>query len=134
MGHTLKRGTPALVVAIAVGAVLAASCSRIFSSNAGSITKNPADFNGTTVTVSGKVTERYDLPGLKCYVLDDGTGTIGVVTQGALPQIGDKVRAHGRVDASFKLGKRALVAVIEPGQPPTPKPKPAGKAPDRIPG
>jgi hypothetical protein len=132
MDHTPTRGIRLLAVMFVLGIGLAAAaCTGLLSPNAGTITKHPAQYDGKTVVVSGKVKERIDMPLLKCYVLDDGTGTIGVVTKRPLPYLGATVRAEGRVDASFKIGRRPLIAVIEPEPAPTPRPK---QPPSRQPG
>ena len=133
MDHALTRDTRPIAAIAALGiGILAASCGEVLPPNADTIAKNPAHFNGQTVTVSGKVKERIDMPLYRCYVVDDGTGLIGVVTKKPLPFMGATVRTEGRVDASFKLGKRPLPVIIEPDPPPTPK---AHVAPlDRMPG
>ena len=118
------------VVLLVVGASLVgASCRRLLSTRVATIEGNVAQYDGKTITVYGKVKERIDLPGLKCYVVDDGTGSIGVVTKKALPRIGDTVRTSGKVNASFKIGKRPLIAVIEPAPVATPRPKVQLKGP-----
>lgn len=120
------RGIRALALLLMVTGVLAlASCYRITATNIGSIVKDASRYNGKTVTVWGTVKERIDLPRLKCYVLDDGTGTIAVSTTGPLPRVGDKMHTRGRVDAAFAIGRRQIVGVIEPPRPaPTPMRQP----------
>ncbi len=122
------RGIRALTLLLMVAGVLAlASCYRITATNIGSIVKDASRYNGKTVTVWGTVKERIDLPRLKCYVLDDGTGTIAVSTTGPLPRVGDKMHTRGRVDAAFAIGRRQIVGVIEPPRPaPTPMRPPRG--------
>lgn len=132
MDHPKSRRTRVFVVLLAVGAGLAApSCHRLFATRIAAIESNLARYDGRTVYVFGKVKERIDLPMVKCYVVDDGSGTIGVVTGKPLPHIGDTVNPKGRVNASFKIGKRPLIALIEPMPPAAPRPKapPKGKLP-----
>jgi|BarGraIncu01121A_1022015.scaffolds.fasta_scaffold58162_2 hypothetical protein len=121
------RGTRALAFLLMVTGVLAsASCYRITATNIGSIVKDASRYDGKTVTVWGTVKERIDLPRLKCYVLDDGTGTIAVSTTGPLPRVGEKMHTRGRVEKAFAIGRRQIVGVIEP---PRPKPTPMRRPP-----
>jgi uncharacterized protein YdeI (BOF family) len=133
MDNVSSRRIRILAVVLVVGVgFAAASCHRILSTRIATIEKNLIKYDGKTITVYGKVKERIDLPTLKCYVLDDGTGTIGVVTRKALPRVGDTVHTKGRVNSSFKIGRRALIAVVEPEPPVQPRPKlppPPGKLP-----
>ena len=90
-------------------------------------------YDGRTVTVIGTVQERIDVPSIKCYVLNDGTGSIGVVTKGRLPLVGQKVLAKGRVQRSFTIGARKLAVVLEQPKPTPTVPRNPG-APRRGPG
>ncbi|HVN75553.1 MAG TPA: hypothetical protein VMT19_04495 [Thermoanaerobaculaceae bacterium] len=122
MDHATSRRGRVLAAVLVVGAgITVASCHRLFSTRVSAIEGNLIQYDGKTVSVYGKVTERYDLPGLRCYVVNDGSGSIGVVTRGPLPRIGDAAHAKGTVHSSFKLGKRSLVALFEP-VPVTPTP------------
>ncbi len=116
------RGARALALLLMVtGALASASCYRLTATNIGSIVKDTSRYDGKTVTVWGTVKERIDLPRLKCYILDDGTGTIAVSTTGPLPRVGEKMHTRGRVDKGFAIGRRQIVGVIEPPRPtPTP--------------
>ncbi len=121
-----------LAAALAAGAGLGlSSCYRLFSTKVAKIENNLVKYEGKVVMVYGKVKERFDLPGLKCFVVDDGSGAIGVVTQKALPRVGDTVHPKGAVRSGFKLGKRTLLVLLEAAPPPqpTPKPPPPGGAP-----
>ncbi len=111
---------------IVAGVLASASCYRLTATNIGTIVKDAGRYEGKTVTVWGTVKERIDLPRLKCYILDDGTGTIAVSTTGPLPRVGDKMHTRGRVEQAFAIGRRQIVAVIEP---PRPKPTPMRRPP-----
>ncbi len=119
----VMRGFVLLLVAAAV--LGAAACYRLTATKIGEIVKDPAAYDGKTVTVYGTVKERIDLPQLACYVLDDGSGQIAVVTTGPLPLVGETRHTRGRVQASFAIGRRKIVGVIEPPRPkPTRPPQP----------
>lgn len=121
------RGARALAILfVAAGLLASASCYRLMATNIGSIVKDPGRYDGRTVTVWGTVRERIDLPRLKCYILDDGTGTIAVSTTGPLPRVGQKMHTRGRVKQAFAIGRRQIVGVIEP-----PRPRPTAARPPR---
>lgn len=123
-GSNRRISVVALLLVVA-GVLAAASCYRLTATKTGSIVKDASRYDGTTVTVWGTVKERIDLPRLKCYLLDDGSGTIAVVTTGRLPLVGDKMHARGRVKKVLTIGRQQFVAVVEPPRPaPTPMRQP----------
>ena len=130
MNHARTRGIRSIVsTAVLVVGLLVASCDRLFPPAARTMAEHPERFNGQTITVTGTVKERIDLQRVNCYMIDDGSGLIGVVTKGPMPAMGAKVTARGQVDTSFKLGRRSIIAIIAPDPPPTPKPMPMPKDP-----
>jgi hypothetical protein len=115
----LTRSAGLRLVALVIGALTAASCERLMGTKIATIAAEPGKYEGKDVTVFGTVKERIDLLSVKCYVLSDGKASIGVVTQGRLPLVGQKTRGKGRVSQSFTIGARKLLVIIE-----TPKPRP----------
>jgi len=109
--------TRVLVVMLALGALAAGSCDRLSAKKIGTIVGQLDTYDGRTITVIGTVQERIDVPAVKCFILNDGTGSIGVVTKGQLPLVGQKVLAKGRVQRSFTIGARKLTVVIEQPKP-----------------
>jgi hypothetical protein len=107
------RNTRILVVVLALGALASVSCERLSAKKIGTVVGKLDVYDGRTVTVIGTVQERIDVPSVKCYILNDGTGSIGVVTKGRLPLVGQKVLAKGRVQRSFTIGARKLTVVVE---------------------
>jgi len=98
-------------------ASVAIACSGVFSTPISKIVDNPRDYDGKKVTVSGEVTETFSFFVMKYFVVDDGTGTITIVTQKALPKKGTKIRVKGEVSEMFSLGEtQALVIVEDSGQ------------------
>ena len=110
MAHGANRGTWVLLAALAVGA---AACERLSARKIGKVVGELDAWDGRTVTVMGTVQERIDVPSIKCYILNDGSGSIGVVTKGRLPLVGQKLLAKGRVQRSFSIGARKLTVIIE---------------------
>ena len=131
MNHRTARRDRVIALLLGLGAVLVAPSCGLFATRIGTILKDLPSYQGKSVTVAGTVKERIDLPAVKLFVVDDGTGAIGVVTRRALPRVGDKVRAKGSVKTAFKLGNRSLVVLIEPFQPPKPPRRTA--PPERAP-
>jgi len=96
-------------------ASVAIACNGISTTPINRIIDNPRDYDGKTVTVSGEVTETFSFFVLKYFVLDDGTGTITVITRKPLPKKGSKIRVKGKVNEMFSLGDtRALVIIEDP--------------------
>lgn len=125
MRDALTRCTRLRPLLLALGALTLLSCERLGATKIAKIAADPGTYQGKDVTVIGTVKERIDVPSVRCYILSDGNGSIGVVTKGKLPLVGAKVRAKGRVNQSFAIGARKLVVIIE-----TPK---AGPTPPRNP-
>jgi hypothetical protein len=94
-------------------ASVAMACDGISTTPISRIIDNPRDYDGKTVTVSGEVTEIFSFFVLKYFVLDDGTGTITVITRKALPKKGAKVRVKGEVKEMFALGETRALVIIE---------------------
>ena len=130
MTDALARGIRGLALLLVSAAVFGSTaCYRLMATKIGSIVEKTGEYDGKTVTVYGTVKERIDLPHLKCYVLDDGSGTIAVSTTGTLPRVGEKMHTRGRVQQAFAIGSRRIVAVIEPPRPaPTPRREPPPNA------
>jgi ABC-type glycerol-3-phosphate transport system substrate-binding protein len=77
---------------------------------------SPGDYNGMEVVVSGKVTAAAPSETVVegSFTLDDGTGSLLVVTKGAVPGDNQWVTVRGRVAAPYQNdGGRNEVAVVE---------------------
>jgi hypothetical protein len=99
----------------AVGGLVLAlvACSGLFPTSISTIKNDPRTWDGKVVTVRGTVKSSFSAFGLKYYEVDDGTGTMPVVTKGAVPKEGASVRVTGRVDQAFALGDKSLVVLVE---------------------
>ena len=105
--HRPHRLLPVVAVLLLVG------CSSMFSTSIGKIQQHPREYDGKTVTVSGTVKQAVNLLFIKYYLVDDGSGSIPVVTKRAVPSTGEKVTVTGRVDQAFALGDRSLLVILE---------------------
>ena len=89
--HTRRPLALALVGALAV---LAAGCA---TTNVARLLAEPQRFANKDVGLKGDVTESVSLLGHGAYKLDDGTGTIWVVSRHGVPRRGARVSVKGKV-------------------------------------
>jgi hypothetical protein len=87
--------TRPLALALVGGfALLAAGCA---TTNVARLLAEPQRFANRNVGLKGDVVESVSLLGHGAYKLDDGTGTIWVVSQHGVPRRGARVKVNGRV-------------------------------------
>jgi len=79
----------------------------------GDILAHPREYAGRNVTVQGEVKNVFSLLVIKYFTLDDGTGSITVVTERPLPKKGERIKVTGRVEEAFSLGEQTLTLIIE---------------------
>lgn len=76
----------------------------------------PGDFESRDATIAGRVVRVFDptqgLLGLAAYQVDDGSGTIWVISRNGTPSVGREVGLKGRVRRDFRLGTELLGAVL----------------------
>jgi len=94
-------------------AFLFLSCSQLFPTDIKRILDDPREYDGKTVTISGVVTENVNIFLLKCYVVQDKTGEIVVVTKRAVPKKETKVKVSGVVKQAFAIGDKSMVVIVE---------------------
>jgi hypothetical protein len=71
--------------------------------------RNPGKFQGKEVTVSGNVTDSFGLLGNGAYQVNDGTGSIWIISEGmGVPSRGAHVSVTGTVIQGASVGGRAL--------------------------
>ncbi len=78
--------------------------------------RSAGSYHGKEIMISGKVTtdRAAESPGGQSFMLDDGTGSLLVVTKGPVPGHNQWVTVRGRVDAPFQAGEgRKGIAVRE---------------------
>ncbi len=76
------------------------------------IRANIRSFDQKIVTVSGTVLHSGSV-GLGGYTLDDGTGSIIVLTTQAVPLKGDQVKVKGKITEALKVGNAQQMALRE---------------------
>lgn len=77
------------------------------------IIDHPRDYADKPVTVQGEVKNVFSLIVIKYFTLDDGTGSITVVTERPLPQKGEKLKVKGTVKEGFSLGDQTMTLIVE---------------------
>jgi hypothetical protein len=79
-----------------------------------SLLDDPARFAGQTVRIAGTVESSVGVLTVGAYKLNDGTGTITVVTKtSGVPREGAKVGVEGQVKSGFTLGSESLTVFVE---------------------
>lgn len=108
-----------LSLTIAATVFFAAACDKVTVSK---LMDNPSKYNNKEVGVIGNVRKSYgvDIPFTKVrggvYEVDDGTGTIWVVTQESVPREGSRVGVKGRFqNAGLQFGGKTYggLGIIE---------------------
>ena len=74
---------------------------------------DPGRYDGTTVRVAGKVTTAVGILGYGAYRLDDGTGSVLVVSQKGAPREGAKVGVEGTFRSVFTIQNQSAAAIEE---------------------
>lgn len=96
-------------------ALLLAACSS--APRIRDIAADPRGYVDNSVTVEGKVTDSFSLVLVKYYTVDDGTGSINVVTSRTLPAVGQKIKVRGTVTEVFSIGPKRLIVLMEDDAP-----------------
>jgi len=102
-----------LITLIITVALLASACpSRV---SIGKILANPSKYSEKDVVIAGRVTNSFGIAMLGgIYKIDDGTGSIWVLTNKGVPSKGAEVGLKGRVQEGVNYGGRSYgLGVIE---------------------
>ena len=93
-----------LSVILAIGLFTAACPKRTTIQD---IERNPSKFYGKDVAVAGRVTNSYGVALLGgVYKLDDGTGSIWVLTRRSVPSRGTQVGVKGQIQEGVSFSGR----------------------------
>ena len=76
------------------------------------ILDHPRDYQSKEITVYGTVTNAVSLLVIKYYEVQDGSGSIKVVTDNLLPARGEKLRVTGRTTV-IELGTERWIVLRE---------------------
>ena len=71
-------------------------------------------FDGKNVRIVGDVEDPIGALGLGTYQMNDGTGTLRVVSEsGGAPRVGAHVGVEGKFRSAFTLGDEAVAVLVE---------------------
>jgi hypothetical protein len=75
---------------------------------------DPSRFDGKTVRILGDVQGSVGLLGFGAYQVNDGTGTLSVVTQGGgAPRQGARVGVEGTFRSAYTVGTQSATVLVE---------------------
>lgn len=102
----MKTKTRALLLALIVAAgLLASGCPK--RTSIGDVESNPSKYFGKDVAVAGRVTNGFGIALIGgVYKIDDGTGSIWVLTNRSVPSKGSQIGVKGRVQDGVNFGGR----------------------------
>jgi len=99
-------------VPLAAVLLLLAGCASV--TPIGDLLSNSSKYNGKTVRVKGEVTKSAGAIVAGAYQVNDGTGTLTVVTEGSSPPPeGAKVGVKGIFQALITIGSKSLAVLKE---------------------
>jgi hypothetical protein len=108
--HMHKRRTFFLSL-ILVGTIFLTACPNRESIS--KINADPGRYRNKDVAIAGTVRDSYGFLDTGAYEVDDGTGTMWVITRRGVPARGSKVGAQGRVRTGFSFGGRSFGTILE---------------------
>ena len=110
-GHTLA-------FAAVLGIALLAGCrGDLKVTSVKTLLDDPSRFDRQTVRVMGDVTRSFGVLGYGAYTVNDGTGSIPVVTkENGAPREGAKVGVEGEFRSAFTLGSESVAVIVEHGR------------------
>ena len=100
MSRNLLSRLPAAAVAASLGLALAGCGTKTINH----IMADPSRYNNQEVTLKGTVTQSVSLLGHGSYQIDDGTGTLWVVSNKGVPRKGARVTVSGKIRDVADLG------------------------------
>ena len=108
----MKIGRSFLIAILGVLAL--ASCKANNLTPIRTLLDDPSRFDHQIIRVVGTVEEAAGILGYGIYRLDDGTGTITILTQeNGAPRSGAQVGVEGEFRSAFTIGAQSVAALME---------------------
>jgi hypothetical protein len=105
-----------LSVALILGlALIGSSCdqfNKLTATKIKDLLERPRDYENKEITVHGTVTESASILIAKYFVIQDGTGSIKVLTDRVLPKKGEQLSATGHLQ-SIEIGPERWIVLRE---------------------
>jgi hypothetical protein len=107
----LNVGNRFPLVMVILGSLLLAACPPHESIE--KINRDPGRFAGKEITIAGQVTDSFGALGSGVFQIDDGTGTMWVLSKhSGIPGNGAKVSVTGHVQQGFAFGGRNFATIL----------------------
>lgn len=107
-----RNSFPVHAWVLATAALVFASCKG--TTPIKTLLDDPGRFDGQTVRIAGEVQGSVGVLGLGAYQVNDGTGTLSIVTQeGGAPRQGAKVGVEGTFRSAYMLGNQSAAVLVE---------------------
>ncbi|TMQ60060.1 MAG: hypothetical protein E6K76_02790 [Candidatus Eisenbacteria bacterium] len=108
--HAVRSLAPRILVAAAL--MVLSGCQG--ATPIKTLLDNPGQFDGKTVRIAGNVTSSVGVFGTGAYQVDDGTGTLIVVSkEGGAPREGAQVAVKGVFRAAFTFKTETAAVLLE---------------------
>ncbi len=101
-----RLALPALIIAVALALT---ACESVSISR---VLRDPSRWSGRDVHIHGTVTNSFGALGHGAYQVDDGTGTIWVISGTGVPSKGSRVDVVGSVFQGANVGGQAVGTAI----------------------
>ncbi len=103
-----------IVIAVAVIAIMLATAACPTHRSIADINRDPARFGNREVAIAGRVVSSWGALGTGMYQIDDGTGTMWVISNGyGVPAKGVSIGVAGYIQPTFSLGGRSFATVMK---------------------
>jgi len=107
-----RRGGSPLYLSVLATVALFLSCNG--TTPIKTLLDDPQQFDGKTVRIAGEVQSSVGVLGYGAYQLNDGTGTLSIVSEGGgAPRQGAKVGVEGTFRSAYTLGTTTVAVLVE---------------------
>ena len=96
-------------------ALISTSCEqfkKLTATKINDVLSHPRDYENKEITIYGTVTDAASMLVVKYFVLQDGTGSIKVVTDRVLPKKGEQLSVTGNIQ-SIEIGPERWIVLRE---------------------
>lgn len=105
--------TKAIWCTLVLAAIMIAGCQGT-TTPIKTLLDDPSQYDGKTVRIMGTVEQGVGLLGYGTYKVNDGTGTLWVVSKaGGAPRSGAKTGVEGEFRSAFTLGDQTAAVLME---------------------